>query len=316
MSAEQIGIPEEGNEQDAQLHLSFLMKELVAFANNNPRFRKGQSDYVALKVIEAERDDESTRDKFEEDDGWSLINGEDDEDDEQDESDDEDKVVVPVAEFTYTFEAQRRRLIGENGKQDAQVEFVFSVLGINHNVLLPGHVAEAELGLPSEEAAREFGGVSYRAERVFRLNTKNRSLAVCENYTYVDLDGDAISGACSCNSGELIYVSNETEMDNADDDLATLSDSAIQQYAPAVILERSVNEQIEYADVEAAQEQWKAMQELGTDIDASLRQDHALNARVVLRNIQDAVWLQAGLTPDEIDQKRKQMKKPALQIVQ
>lgn len=314
MSAEQIGVPEQVSQEDSQLHLGFLMKELVAFANNNPRFRKGQSDYVALKVIEAERDDESTRDKFEEDDGWSLVDSEEDEDDEQDESENEDR-AVPVAEFIYTFEAQRRRLIGENDKKDAQVEFVFSVLGINHNVLLPGHIAEEELGLPSEEAAREFGGVSYRAERVFRLNTKNRSLAVCENYTYVDLDGDAISGACSCNSGELIYVSNEAEMDNADNDLAALSDSAIQQYAPAVISERSTNEHIEYADVEVAQEQWKIMQELGADIDATLKQDHALNARVVLRNIQDAVWLQAGLTTEEIDQKRKQAKRPPLEIV-
>lgn len=264
-------IEETKNETEQQLGL--LIREVSSLANNNPNFRRGVSDYIAIKVIDGDRIEPA----FEHD------------------NKEEDKITAPAMEFTYTFEAERKRTYDDLGKERAHIIFMFSVSALLQNTVLPGHIAEAEYGLPEEEAIREAGLVSLKKEQVYTVETKTHTLTLCENVEYLDEDGDIISAACSCGGSEEIFYIPEmyiADMDETDLDNADLE---ITQYPNMTVEERFDHETMLFSSPEEASEQWKSMSEIGDLINENLHHDQVVNARFVLHGLKRAFRQQLGL---------------------
>ena len=288
MSVEQVVSYEEQSELDTQHHLGLLVRELCSFANNNPRFKKGAKDYVAIKVTEGDYILPKTAE-----DQLAMPNDHRNDGDELTDDYDEDDFPIPVDEYTYSFEAERKRYITDSGEERAWVLFMFSVVGRQANALLPQHIAENVMGLPPEEARREAGTVTHQTEHLFTLSTRERTLTVCESSAYLDLDEDPISEACSCASKDMFYITDDDIIEEAD--VAMIDADSIQQYAPADVKERSMHEVVIQDDLEVAVDEWRAAQEAGLIIDTSIRHSTVTRARVVMKIIQEAIQEQAGV---------------------
>jgi hypothetical protein len=273
MSVEQILLNHQETKLQTEQQLGLLVREVSAFANNNPRFKRGESDYMAIKLIDGDRIEPA----FEN-------------------SDDDDQVITaPSMEFTYSFEAERKRIYDDRGKERAQVIFMFSAAALLQNTVLPGHIAEAEYGLPPKEAIREAGLVTLKKEQLFTVQTETRTLSLCESVEYMDEDGDTISTACSCGGGEEIYYIPDMYIEDMNTVDIDNEDIEITQYPNLAAEERFMHETILFSTPEEASEQWNLMESIGGVILDNLHYDRVLNARSVLAGMQRAFREQLGI---------------------
>lgn len=262
--------------QAAALHLDVLFKEAALFANHNPGFRKGWLDKVVVAVTEGDRDDPVLED--------DLIA----------DCQVDDGTRMPLAEYSYIFEANRYRYWDHNGRQDARLTFQVGFTAINHNILLPEHIAEDQFGMSSREVVDEVGYSDHVLHREYTLTADPRKLETCESHQYIDADEDVISDACTCQIDEPGYFADGELLLGAED---TPIQGGLQQYSTYEFDERSSHEPLAIEDIEQDAAQLFAVQQIGDEIESSLYLSNVLAARTLLRNIRRAVLRQAGVDP-------------------
>jgi hypothetical protein len=233
-----------------------LLNELYSLANNNARFRRGVSDRVGFQVEEGDRVEDS-------------------------------EMPESTVKFAYTFSAVRYR----NPEFAPTTRFEFSIVGRHENIELPGHIAEASMGLPAEEAIRAGGFATLECELKFNISTYDRILNICESYTYLDEDGDMISYVSSSESKHegLMYASESYE----DEDFDMLTTS--QQFPHTQLRERLRHEPLVMTDAEEAQQLWSAVDSLNSAIESENEVPNQITAREVLSRIKQALLVQAGV---------------------
>jgi hypothetical protein len=273
MSTEQAIPTTEVSEEMLEDNLRLLLRDLCAFANRDPYFRKGQSDYTAIEAVSGDQVLPV----------W--------------EGDAENKAgkLVPFSDYTYKFAAERKRYYDDEFRQRAWVRFVFSVAGRHNNTLLPGHIAEEALGLPADEAVREQGPVTLLREQQYTFLSRDFSFGICDSYAYLDEDDDPISEACTCNEQDVIYVANAATIEEVEHSLALSRDDTIQQYATQDVEERSTHESITLIDVDQALEEWASSIDIGNHMDQEWQLGQIYDARFVLESINEAILIKLGL---------------------
>lgn len=257
-----------------------LVRDMSAFANNNPRFRRGHADYVTVTVGDA--------------DSLRPIEVESEADLDDDQISDDSQYECEMA---FKFEAERHRRILWS-KPVVWVEFCLTVAGIERNIELPKSIAETEYGLPGAESVLEAGLVRRTSMQMFRLHGRNRQIGLMEELDYFDSDGDSIVSVMTGqdSSKELIYISDEDGHDGSDE-------PRIEQYSSFQMDNRTDLTPFEFKiDDENTVALLMQMDEMGKDVDLMDLESNVHGARVAFENFKRAVLVQAGvLLPDSKD---------------
>lgn len=285
----------ESRKADVYQRLGRFGRQLCNFANLDPAFKNGRSDYTCLEAVDAERVEPELPENFE--------------GDEEGYYDDEVPSVAPEATFIFKFEAERQRFydeIGDELVEKAHVQFILSVTGINKHVHMPEHIAEEVIGLPGKEAVREIGPVTLKAMTTFTLTTGINRFSVCDHAEYLDMDdGPMHEAACSCENNILFYTTDREVNDLGD--VLMLSDEDIKQHPSLDLLQKSSNEVVSYHNIDTAVEEWQQMADIGLHIDTDVMEDRLARAEFTLGKIQEVIWTKAGLTHKQQQVLRKKL---------
>lgn len=253
-----------------------LVRDMSAYANNNPRFRKGLSDFVSLTLA-----DMTATEAFE-------VESEEDLDDGRVEDDSQQESLVDIK-----FEAERKRRILW-AEPYVWVEFSLTIAKTELNVELPEPIANAECSMTSEDYTREIGLVRRTEMQVYRVHGRKRQVGLMEEFDYMDSDGDSISSVTTGqdNDDQVMYVTREVESSSGD----TLPEPQIEQYATLQIENRTDRTPYEFALDDAASIALVVqMDEIGQDINLMDQESTVKSARLAFENFKRAVLVQAGV---------------------
>lgn len=287
----------EQDHNDSNSRLQHLSRELQNFANLDPTFKNGRSDYNCIEVTSADRMDPEipvSNDHIVDDEVPGV-----------------EAMCIPNAMFTFKFEANRIRYYVENSDrtiESAHLQFILSVIGINANVTMPEHFAEELLSMPGREAARELGPVTLKATTMFSISPSSNHFAVCDKVEYLDIDDcELLELPCSCENNCITYVP-EYEADDEEVHTPSFSDPDTTQYPSLDLYQKSINEVITYNDIQNATSEWHSMAEVGTYVDQMILARRIERASVALYAIQNAIWTKSGMPPRQQKLLRKQLK--------
>ena len=233
-----------------------LIREFRAFANNNPSFRRGVIDEIELHYAEGER------------------------------VEDADDATEHVS-IMYEYIARRMRF---PYMERTLVSFEIAAVAIHERVELPDFIAcqvyNVEEGYIIDEEEPEQVDVEHRLS--FTISTMNRSLDLCEGYTYKDQEGNVMSSVCSCDTtgqghATMRYFSDEEYEEEESD-----------SYQVPVIIS---HESVDFESPEEAVALWSALENLEPQVDAS-EQTSEQNRRMamfVFESMKRAMAVQLGI---------------------
>jgi hypothetical protein len=173
-----------------QLTSRQFLRDLAAFANNNPAFRTGIVDEIELKICEGERVEDS-------EDAQGHV------------------------QLGYEYTARRYRFHPDSGQRTITA-FELSLVATQDSIALPPHIAVGAYGLEDPEEAVEAAGLcTLHRKLMFSISTAQRTLATCESYTYIDAEEDIVNSVCSCEEQSTRSVLVDIDEDD-DEDLTTV----------------------------------------------------------------------------------------------
>lgn len=258
-------------QSSSRLSSSELVRSLFRVANKKSSFARGETDFTAFTLEEAERIEPF---------GASY-----------DYDDDQDEPTMPILSQDYHFEALRSRSLDSA----PVVEFKYSYLNRLSGILLPANIAMDSYGLEADEAVMEAGPSTLERSINFTIDNESKDLYVCENFSYKDSSDDTVIDACTCpgvlNDGIGYYAANEVKWGSGKDEEDS---NEIKQYSDYLFQERRNHDILHFKTLESALKEWEGADSILERLDEDQNSKKIYLAFAVLESMKKAVKKQFG----------------------
>jgi hypothetical protein len=248
-----------------------LLKEMRAFANNNPRFRNGDIDRVSVGISEV-----------------TLFQVPEILSDEARKAYEQSSAKMPDAEseveLNYRFMAERADMDGRS-----VTAFMLAAEASHTHLELPVYVVRQISD--GDKMPADYGPVSLTKTLEFSIATFNPYLHACESFLYTDDGFEDLYGGCSCENEinhEPLYALQQ------DDEGAVISESPVQIVSNAVI-NRLGHEAVSAETPEKALEFWATTSGFDLSVEDHLYDENLRLAFGTLRGLKQAIRQQAGV---------------------